>query len=253
MKGAVVLAVVVAAAAQVAAAQTATGGDPRLTRPGWEAGVQGSQYHYEEPDFAKLVGAYNFTDERHWFSRIDGRVAYGKLKYEGSGTMNDVPNWIGEIRAVAGKDFLFGETLALSPYAGFGYRYLYNDLRGYTSTGAAGYRRYSNYTYAPIGLTMRLAMGGRFVIAPTVEYDAFLQGRQQTKLADTGIAGVQNVSNDQSKGYGYRAYLMFEYGHLAFGPWLHYWSIKDSEVSSTGLFEPANWTREWGGEIRYRF
>jgi hypothetical protein len=55
---------------------------------------------------------------------------------------------------------------------------------------------------------------------------------------------------------------MFEYGHLAFGPWLHYWSIKDSDlqcvtavVNGTCLAaqEPANWTREWGGEIRYRF
>jgi opacity protein-like surface antigen len=268
MKRTVLFAVLLAAATPAAQAQTASD-DPRLTRRGWEVGVQGSKYHYEEPDFAQLtgnragvVGAYTFTDDRHWFSRIDGRISYGKLKYEGSGTIDNVPDWIGEIRAVAGKDFLFGGSLALSPYIGLGYRYLYDDLRGYSSTGDAGYRRYSNYVYAPVGLTLRINTGGQFVIAPAIEYDAFIQGRQVTKLSDTGIAGVQDVSNEQTKGYGYRASLMFEINHWAVGPWLSYWSIKDSDVQCfTAVVngqclagqEPANWTREWGVDLRYRF
>jgi len=45
---------------------------------------------------------------------------------------------------------------------------------------------------------------------------------------------------------------MIEAGHLAFGPWVDYWSIKDSEVSN-GFFEPASRTREAGIEVRYRF
>lgn len=262
MKRAVLFAAVLAAATPAALAQT-TSDDARLTRRGWEVGAQAAHYHYEEPDFMKLtgnrggaVGAYTFTDWRHWFSRIDGRISYGKLKYEGSGTQTDVPDWIGEIRAVAGKDFLLGTSFALSPYAGLGYRYLYDDLRGYSSTGAAGYRRYSNYLYAPVGLTLRINTAGRFVIAPSIEYDAFLQGRQVSRLSDTGIAGVQDISNEQSKGWGYRANLMFEQDHWAFGPWLHYWSIKDSDVQCGGMvcgLEPANWTREWGAEFRYRF
>jgi len=263
MNKTILLAAIAAAAAQSAAAQVETSGDPRLTRRGWEVGVQGAGYHYEEPDFAKLtgnrggvIGAYTFTDARRWFSRIDGRVSYGRLKYDGSGTMSDVPDWIGEIRVVAGRDFLFGGSLALSPYVGLGYRSLYDDPRGYSSTGAAGYRRYSYYTYAPVGLTLRLKAGERFAIAPTVEYDALIQGRQVSRLSDTGLPGVEDISNDQSHGYGYRAYLMFEGGRWAFGPWLHYWSIKDSEVSCAGTvcgIEPANWTREWGAELRYRF
>jgi hypothetical protein len=277
MKRAGVLTAVLAAAAAVspaAPAQTTAPDDPRLTRRGWEVGVQGSHYHYEEPDVVPLgggasgsvkltgprggaVGAYTFTDRRHWFSRIDARISYGKLKYEGSGTQTDVPDWIGEIRAVGGKDFLAGGSLAFSPYIGLGYRFLENDSRGYTSTGAAGYRRYSNYVYAPVGLTLRINTSGRFIIAPTLEFDAFIQGRQVSRLTDTGIAGYQDVSNEQTKGYGYRASLMFEHDRWAFGPWLHYWSIKDSDVQpvGNGLFgmEPANWTREWGAEFRFRF
>ena len=262
MRRAILFAAVLAAPVPAALAQTASG-DARLTPRGWEGGVQAAHYHYEEPDLAKLtgnrggvVGAYTFTDRRLWFSRIDARISYGKLKYEGSGAQTGVPDWIGEIRAVAGRDFLAGGSLAISPYAGLGYRYLYDDLRGYSSTGAAGYRRYSNYLYAPVGLTLRINTGGRFVVAATVEYDAFIQGRQVTRLSDTGIAGYQDVSNEQTKGYGYRANLMFEHDHWALGPWLHYWSIKDSDTQCGGTIcglEPANWTREWGAELRYRW
>ena len=98
--------------------------------------------------------------------------------------------------------------------------------------------------------------GERWVIAPTVEYDAFLGGRQYSKLTDTGI-GYSDASNRQHDGRGYRAYLMLESGHWAFGPWLHYWKIKDSDIVPIGLgytaMEPANWTREYGVELRYRF
>ena len=255
-----------AAVATGASAQETAPSNPLLTRPGWEVGGQISHYQYEEPNFAKLtgdqggaVGAYTFTSANLVYSRIDLRASYGSLKYEGSGTMNGVPNWIVEARAVIGKDFLPKESIALSPYIGLGYRYLYNDLRGNTTVGNVtyvGYRRYSNYVYVPVGLTTRFRAGERWVVAPTVEYDVFLGGRQYSQLSDTGI-GYSDASNKQKHGYGYRANLMFESGHWAFGPWLQYWSIKDSDTVPIGLgytaMEPANWTREYGVEVRYRF
>jgi hypothetical protein len=259
--------------AAVAAAQGAAPTDPLLTRRGWEVGGQIAKYHYEEPnllrfpnnggvDTVKLtgnraggVGAYTFTSSNRVYSRIDGRVSYGSLKYEGSGTQDNNPDWILEARAVIGRDYLVSENVALSPYIGLGYRYLYADGRGYTSTGAVGYRRYSNYVYVPLGLTTRFRTGERWVVAPTVEYDAFLGGRQYSQLTDTGI-GYSDASNTQKHGRGYRAYLMLESGHWAFGPWLHYWKIKDSDIvpisPTLGLLEPANWTREYGVEVRYR-
>lgn len=250
------------AAVSPALAQSAGSPDPRLTRPGWEIGGQVSSYHYEEPDFAKITGdragvtgAYTYADRKHLFSRLEGRISYGSLKYEGSGTMSNVPDWLAELRLVAGKDLLASDHVALSPYLGFGYRFLYDDSRGYTDTGAAGYRRYSNYLYVPLGLTLRIG-AGRWTIAPNVEYDYFLHGTQISKLSDTGIPGTGDITNEQSQGYGYRGNLMFETRSWAFGPWLNYWKIKDSDVacaaSVCGL-EPGNWTREWGVELRYRF
>ena len=260
-----ILAALLAGISLIASAQEPQQPDSLLTRPGWEVGGQVAEYRYEEPDFMNLkgnrggaVGAYTFTNANRVYNRIDARASYGSLNYEsqGTGTASDVSDWIIEARAVIGKDFLMGESVALSPYIGLGYRYLYNDLRGYSSTGAIGYRRYSHYVYAPVGLTLRVRAGEGWVFAPTAEYDAFLGGRQHTRLSDTGF-GLSDVTNDQDRGRGYRVYLMLETRRFAFGPWLHYWKIKDSDIQPIGFglggLEPANWTREYGFEVRYRF
>src|SRR4051812_31505805 len=97
-------------ATAAATAQTTMPAGSVATRPGWEAGVQGARYHYEEPDFMQLTGnragfsgAYTITANR-LFTRIDARYSYGSLKYEGSGTQNDVPDMIYEARVVTGAD-----------------------------------------------------------------------------------------------------------------------------------------------------
>jgi len=244
-------------------------GNPLATRPGWELGGQAAHYRYLEPDFAQvsgnrvgIVAARTFTNAAGVFSRIDYRESYGRLKYESpvSGTQNRVPDWIFELRAVAGLDWV-GGSVSLSPYLGLGYRYLYNDSRGYTTSGAIGYRRHSNYLYAPVGLTARFHLGDRWVLAPTLEADVFLQGRQVTKLSDTDT-GLMDVTNEQKGGRGHRASLMLEKGHWAIGAWTHYWHIKDSDLQCVtapvnGVClagqEPENYTRESGLEIRYRF
>lgn len=241
---------------------------PIGTKLGWELGGQIADYKYEEPaPSVKIsgmrwgaVGNYTFAyPNSEVFSRLEMRISNGLLKYEsaGSGTLNDVPDWIAEARFVWGTDFFPVERWGLSPYVGLGVRYLYNDLRGTSSTGAVGYRRESNYLYLPLGATARFSLGDRWVFAPTVEWDVFLTGRQRTQLTDTGIAGLGNITNEQNSGRGYRAYFMFETSQWSIGPWLHYWKINDSDVvviaPGLGAQEPKNTTREAGVEVRYRF
>jgi hypothetical protein len=246
-----------------AAAAAAQEGDPLLTRRGWEVGGQLAHYHYEEPDFAKLigtrgaiVGAYTYTRANRMFFRVDGRGSFGALKYQGSGTQDAVPDLIIETRGVAGMDFPAGSAVSFSPYLGLGYRYLYNDSRGYTSTNAAGYRRYSNYLYAPAGVTVRFDLGNRWVLAPAAEADIFIRGKQKSQLSDANL-GFNDAINTQERGNGHRISLMVEKDHMAFGAWWHYWHINDSDVQPIGLGragrEPENWTRESGLELRYRF
>jgi len=246
-------------------AQTETVHAALATRPGWEIGLQGAHYRYEEPGFMSLTGnrggltaAYNFTDARGAFSRIDIRESYGRLKYESTstGSANSIPDLIVEGRVVTGWDFFLGQSFSFSPYAGLGYRYLYDDPRGYSSTGAAGYRRESNYIYAPLGFTARVHLGSRWVLAPTLEADVFLRGLQTSRLSDANV-GLHDVINTQDSGRGYRGALMLEKDHWALGAWTHYWWINDSDVQSVGAGlagqEPRNRTRESGLEIRYRF
>ena len=251
------------AISSAAIAQISPEPNPLATRRGFELGAQLAQYHYEEPSFAQftgsragIVGAYTFTRANGMFFRADARGSYGSLKYQGSGTQDSVPDLIVEARAVAGMDFPSGSGVSLSPYLGVGYRHLYNDSRGYTSTNAAGYRRYSNYLYAPVGMTIRFDLGQRWVLAPSFETDIFIRGKQKSRLSDANV-GFNDVTNTQKHGYGWRASLMVEKDHLAFGAWMHYWDIKNSDVQPVGLgqsgLEPANWTRESGIEFRYRF
>lgn len=251
-----------AAASALVGAQT---GGPLATPRGFEAGVQLSGYRYTEPDIdVRIDGgqvggrfAYTFGITRSMFGRVDARLAYGELDYSGSGTAEAQPNSIFEVRNVFGRDHYVAEGLMLTPYVGIGYRSLYSDLRGASSTGAVGYRRYSRYLYLPIGLAARFNAEDQWVVAPTIEYDYFIRGKQETKLSDTGIPGLPDVENTQHKGVGYRASLMFENGHLSFGPWIHVWRIEDSDIvrisPTTGVLEPQNETREAGVEVNYRF
>ena len=239
--------------------------NPLSTRPGWELGVQGSHYDYEVPDFSKISGNRGglaatraFADGSGLFSKIELRGSYGRLKYESSGVETNVPDLILEARALAGLDWI-GGSVSLSPYVGLGYRYLYDDLKGYHNSNPSGYRRYSNYLYAPVGFTARLYLGGGWVIAPTAEADVFLYSTQVNQLSDIDV-GLSDVTNRQSKGRGYRGALMLEKDHWAFGAWTNYWHVKASDTqtgfANGGVFfstEPESTTRETGLELRYRF
>ena len=252
------------AAAILIAISPIASADLLVTQRGWEIGAQVSDYHYEEPDIGTKIwgprvgvtGAYTYASADHWFFKIDGRSAYGSLKYEGSGTLDSIPDWIFEARAVLGKDYLPRGGISFSPFVGLGYRYLYNDLRGTTSTGAVGYQRHSQYLYAPLGLTSRILVSAQWVLVPTIEYDYFIRGRQKTQFTDLGL-GYSDANNTQDKGYGYRLSVMAEKGSWAFGPWMQYWRIDDSDIVSIGSgvsgFEPKNETLEYGLELKYRF
>ena len=236
--------------------------DPLATRGGWEVGLQAAGYEYDEPFFATLEGerigasgSYTFLGADRWHSRLEARYSYARLDYTGSGTSHDEPDHLIELRAIAGKDYRAGR-IAWAPYVGVGYRYLYADGRGYTSTGAIGYRRRSHYYYLPLGVTLRVPVGGGWVMAPQVEYDALANGRQRTYLSDVG-PGLGNATNRQSRGRGARGQFAFEGRRWTFSLWSHYWKIKDSEIQPVapglGVYEPANTTHETGVEVRYRF
>lgn len=201
---------------------------------------------------------------RHTFLRGELRYAIGTVDYRsnGTGNSNGEPDWYVEGRALIGNDWLL-TSATLSTYAGLGYRFLMNDGRGITSTGAAGYRRESTYLYFPAGLIYRTALAGGDELIGSIEYDHLLSGNQYTKLSDTGM-GYADLNNKQTEGYGMKLRLSYATSAWSAGPYLHYWNIADSDwkplyqfgvpaLDQNGIpvggIEPKNKTLEIGLEF----
>lgn len=202
----------------------------------------------------RLTKAYS---ARHTFVRGEFRYAGGTVDYTSNdtGSSSGEPDWYIEGRVLIGNDWQL-KTSTLSSYVGLGYRFLMNDGRGITSTGAAGYRRQSTYIYLPAGFTYRTALRSGNEILGTIEYDHLLSGNQFTRLSDTGL-GYSNLDSKQTDGYGVKLRLSYVTPRWSLGPYLHYWNIADSAINPVyrngvlhgyGL-EPQNKTVEVGLEF----
>jgi len=247
-------------AVSTATLSTYAEGGSTNTHKGNEFTISVSSYRYEEPALGMSTKGDKFgightgalVLEDDWFIKDDVRFANGSVDYVGSGFQAGVPDWYVEARGLVGRDIQL-ENAMYSPYVGFGYRYLFNDLRGYSSTGAIGYRRESNYFYMPIGLTHRIKVDDSAVLATTFEYDYFLRGKQVSRLSDTQFPGYADVTNDQHGGFGFRWDVMYTMADLAFGPFFSVWNIEDSVVIQNIGYEPKNATTEFGLSMRLRF
>lgn len=232
------------------------------TSGGHEFGLSVSSYRYEEPSLSMSIKGDKFGVEHFgtmllegdWFIKDDLRFAYGDVDYSSpnSGIKSGVTDWYIDTRGFVGRDIQVG-TSFFSPFIGMGYRFLFNDLSGYTSTGSVGYRRESNYLYVPIGMTHRFRLHDGEVLATTLEYDYLLRGKQVSKLSDTRLSGYSDVTNNQYRGFGFRADVMYTMTDWAFGPFIAAWRIDDSNLIQGVGFEPRNRTTEFGLRMKVRF
>jgi hypothetical protein len=249
------------------------------TKTGNEIGVTISSYSYTEPSVnvsnkainygVEYQGTYAFGND--WFAFGEFDYNNGKNNYSGSGTVNGIPTYYYNLKAAVGYDFAF-EGFNLSPYVGFGYRFLSQQLGGMTSsTGAKGYDRQSTYNYLPVGVTHRMAVGAESTLDTTLEYDYLLVGNQYSGLATLNgtyggstYAGIPNVNNRQNSGYGLNLTVMYKEDDWGVGPYFKYWNIQQSDTayatitkngsgSRYSAYEPANNTKEYGIKAIYRF
>ncbi len=238
------------------------------TRSGGDIGASISSYQYEEPGLMSLKGNKFGLDlhaaqalQEQQFMRGEFRFAFGDVDYNsnGTGSATGDTDWYIEARGLFGKDWALNDAV-LAPYIGIGYRYLFNDGRGITSTGNWGYRRESSYLYLPIGITHRMALDGRARLVSTLEYDHLLSGRQISRLSD-GSVGYGDVTNNQSSGHGIKWSILYEQDNWAIGPYAHYWNIGQSDISYVYRYgvpvgygvEPKNNTTEFGLKISQKF
>lgn len=249
-----------------------------------QIGVSASGYKYTEDQVMSLKGplvgldyAVRFPINHGWFAKGDLHYGRGKVDYESydTGSAKNETTWYLEPRLLTGYDFDLGNH-TLSPYTGFGFRYLFHDGRGFTSTNRHyGYRRESRYFYLPIGLAHRWSFSARSSLTTTIEYDYLIEGRQTSELNDgSGIINTSDnatyvyreaLNNDQHTGHGWRGSIMLTFGNWSMGPYAAYWRLSNSNVGQArGVddvgrgwtiygIEPKNKTEEAGFKAFYLF
>jgi hypothetical protein len=240
------------------------------TRPGFEIGPELYYHAYREPNlivqkgaFGGLNGSYTFKGGQA-FATLNLIGAVGRVDYHSSGTgrIGGIWNYMGDLRALGGYDIPLSAGVTVSPFAGVGYRVLFDQAGGkVTSTGAAAYDRLSRYLYVPVGFGLTID-GGAWTYKPSAEYDIFIRGTQTSYLSQVGFSG--DASNRQRNGYGVRASFLAEtaspWGRLSVGPFARYWNIRRSVVTNLtrggtlfDITEPANNTVEAGLMVKLGF
>ncbi|MBU3596038.1 hypothetical protein ICN10_06435 [Polynucleobacter sp. 86C-FISCH] len=243
------------------------------TQTGNTLGLTLSGYEYKEPSLNVVIsapligvdytGTYAFGND--WFVKADARYAYGSAKYSGSGTQSNIPYSYYDLRGLVGYDFNFAELggFVLAPFTGIGYRYLFDNQGGQTTSGANSYNRSSAYVYLPIGVTHRMKVNDTHRLETVVEYDYLIQGTQVSQLSQAA-SYLPNVTNQQLSGYGLRLSSMYQFDAWSVGPYVSYWNIQNSNTVTQTItvnrvsyrltaYEPANNTIEAGIKVAYSF
>ena len=248
----------------------------------WELGTEVSHITYKEPGIMKnegtmrgIICAYTYQgwappasrELDKWRLTLEARYSSGDVDYEGSlqdGTpyeMDNIDDYVWEIRGLIGYDFPKFKASVVIPYFGFGYRYLVDN----SSEDTAGYKRESNYIYSPVGVKLLTNLGSGWSIGASVEYDIFWSGKQKSHLSDVTQA-FNDLKNDQSRGYGCRASLELQKKcklvDFVIEPFIRYWKIRESDIvpitwlgapTGFGGVEPKNNTTEYGIKAALRF
>jgi len=236
----------------------------------FEVGHEISYRTYKEPDVMKekgmmygLVGSYAYHSKI--MLKAEGRGSVGWVDYSNSGKIDDIRDYLLEVRGLGGYDFSIPNLGFITPFIGIGYRYLNDDMAGEVSTtGALGYERESNYLYSPIGISYITGLWNGWSFGATIEYDYFWWGKQKSHLSDA-VPGFNDISNRQKKGDGFRASIIFQerFKKVDFKaePFIRYWNIRKSETETLTYYgtpigyawEPKNNSTEIGIMLGVRF
>jgi hypothetical protein len=241
-----------------------------LKRHTFELGPEVSYIIYREPDVMKekgmmygLVGSYTYRNKI--MLKAEGKGSWGKVDYSNSGEINNITDYMLEVRGLGGYDFPVLKASTITPYIGIGYRYLNDDSSGkVSSTGYLGYERESNYIYSPMGIEFNIHLGNGLFAGEIIEFDYFWWGKQKSHLSDVD-PGYNDPENQQKKGYGFRGSMTlrkkFEKVSFEVGPFIRFWSIKKSEEEPIKLngtiigygWEPRNNSTEFGVKLSVKF
>ncbi len=107
----------------------------------WQLGTEISHIIYKEPGVMEekgmmygVVGSYTYHDKV--MLKLEVKGSWGELDYSSpvSGVIENIPDYMVEVRGLGGYDFSVSEATILTPYIGIGYRYLNDDSSGKISS-----------------------------------------------------------------------------------------------------------------------
>jgi hypothetical protein len=184
-------------------------------------------------ELADIIG--NFSSNSNLM--FEGLFKFGQVDYESpvSGTLDDITDYMFEVRGMYGYNIPLASETTLKPYIGLGFRYLNDDSAGMrTSVGHYGYERESNYLYLPIGLSTHTDIDEDWSVGINLEFDVFLYGQQKSHLEDVSTS-LNTIENDQNNGYGARVSIELartsDKYDLVLEPFVRYWDIDDSSTA----------------------
>lgn len=243
---------------------------------GWEIGLQGYGYRYEEAfedirvkDEGRFFGfgvEYGRTFANNW--TFDARLwgAGGSVDYSANdgSRLEDVAQYMGQVELLVGRNFATSATSFLRPYVGLGGRSLDDESGGLTTkNGAAGYDREIGYSYVPLGLAAVTDRPDGRRIAVYGQYNHVVSGTSRSEFGDIDpSASTVEVEFEDGRGWEIGAKLTTPLGRGTIGvqPFVRSWDLERStsaffedEQFIFEVFEPANQTREIGVRLTYGF
>ncbi len=256
---------------------SANNSSSKLSREGFKLGFDAVSFNYEEPGLMEedgtLYGLYaNYSV--HGADRLMGEISlnyvWGSLTYDGAIvdliTFEETPvkeetdDWIVEARVLVGYDYKLKNSAIITPFSGYGYRYL-NDEIG----GIGGYEREVRYWYLPIGVKALSSLTANRIWGISIEYDLFLNGKVKSHISDVDPA-FNDPKNDQDFGDGYGWRISLELNQklsdklsLCIEPYYRMWDIKQSDISTLRVYgipfrygvEPDNETKTFGLRLTF--
>ena len=214
--------------------------------------VQIYGYSYDEPGVMNKnssvpfigVGAQDFGQAGRSGLIYEAWASYGETDYSSvtTGTTKGTPTYV-----YSGEASWLQSYKNYNIFAGLGYRYLFDDWGGQTSsTGNWGYDRKSEYVYMPFGMINYFENSGHF----KVQYNYFISGTQ-TSYMSVGGGSNYDWSATQKSGYGYS----LEYAPTKnYSFFSRYWNIDGSNLHNylgTDYWEPPNDTLELGMKVLF--
>jgi hypothetical protein len=254
-------------------------------------GTEVFHYHYyqtyntinimtEEGVMAGVTTHYTYHGDNKLMLRPEFKADWGSVDYTSDftssrdpipgGSINNIPDYIIETRLLIGYDYYMPKTtIVLTPYTGFGYRFLHDGGGGkISSTDGKASNQESNYYYSPFGLELVNDLKNGWILGGTAEFDYLWKGKQRNELSSmAGFSDLNDLTSDQDRGYGIRLSIMATKKSKMFDfsvePFFRYWRIEkgtDGSLIRGGVLipggeitEPLNQTDEIGVNFTFSY